>query len=130
MKSYSLLLAGLLAAPLSAMAGMSAMDNAQLSQVSGQAYVIKYGLLKVSVRDLAERNVKLGPLDVSGQARDFEADHPRVANAAHQTVVKTANTTIGVNKTITKVAVSAIPGAGLILGPIVSLAPTPTVSFK
>lgn len=74
--AFFLPLAGLLAVPFSASAAWTEMTEAELSTVSGQAYVVTFGRLEAPIADLTERNLALGPIDVSGKARDIESDYP------------------------------------------------------
>ncbi len=129
MKSYSLLLAGMLIAPLTANAGMSAMDNAELSNVSGQAYVVQFGPLQKTFKDLTERNLALGPLHFSDDARKFVADHPEAAGRIRQGVVLSTNVTSAVTKAVNTTLVAAIPFVGLVAGPIVALTPRIKIGY-
>jgi len=84
----ALLVAGLMAAPLSAMASMTAMDDNELSKVSGEGYVYSIGTRPILVvRGLDELNV----LGLSDAIRTFEADHPVATTAGHKFAVGVGN---------------------------------------
>lgn len=129
-RSVVLSLAGLLAVPFSVFAALSDMTEAELSTVSGQAYVVQFGPFETPVADLTERNVALGPIDVSGKARDIESDYPTLTGLARKSVVTTTNTALVAGKTTLIAGVATVPGVGTVVAPILSLTPTPSVRFE
>ena len=64
MNKFSILaiLAGI---PVSANAAMSEMSEAELASVSGQAWVIDLPHAEIRLDDLTERDLSIGPIDVS-----------------------------------------------------------------
>lgn len=135
MKKSSLLLSlgSLLTLPLPAMAGMTGMTemaDSELADVSGQAYVVQFGIFEKSFPDLTERNVALGPIDVSGKARDIEDGYPKLTGLAREGAVFTTNSAIVAGKTVVIASVATVPGVGTVVAPVISLLPTPTISFE
>lgn len=128
--AFFLPLAGLLAVPFSASAAWTEMTEAELSTVSGQAYVVTFGRLEAPIADLTERNLALGPIDVSGKARDIESDYPTLTGIARQAVVTTTNTTVAAGKATVIAGVATVPGVGTIVAPILAMTPTPSVRFE
>ncbi len=118
----ALLVAGLMAAPLSAMASMSAMDDNELSKVAGEGYVYSIGTRPiVAVRGLDERNVQIGSWQVSADIRTYESTHPKVAAAAHAFVAGVGNVVLGIAPTF-------IPGTSalyLLKAPSITYVPMP-----
>lgn len=131
MKSSLLLsLGSLLTLPLPAMAAMTEMADSELADVSGQAYVVEFGRYERSIADLTERNVVIGPLDVSGAAEGIEEDYPRVTASVRQGAVTTTNTALVAGKTAVIASVATVPGVGTVVAPILSLLPTPKIRFE
>lgn len=60
-----LYLATLAALPISANAAMVEMDDSALAEVSGQAWVIDLPHAEIRIDDLSERDLSIGPIDVS-----------------------------------------------------------------
>ena len=60
-----LYLATLAALPMSANAAMVEMSEDELSAVSGQAWVIELPNAEIRIDDLTERDLSIGPIDVS-----------------------------------------------------------------
>ena len=129
-RSALLSLAGLLAAPLSASAALSEMTEDELSTVSGQAYVVTFGRLEAPIADLTERNLALGPIDVSGKACEIESDYPTLTTLARRGAVTGTNAALVAGKTSLIAGVATVPGVGTVIAPILALTPTPTVRFE
>lgn len=129
-RSALLPLAGLLALPFSASAALSEMTEDELSAVSGQAYIVEFGRLEAPIADLTERNLALGPIDVSGKARDIESDYPTLTGLARKSVVTTTNTTLAAGKATVIAGVATVPGVGTVVAPLLSFTPTPQVRFE
>jgi hypothetical protein len=129
-RSALLPLAGLLAVPFSASAALSEMTEDELSAVSGQAYVLEFGRFERPIADLTERNVVIGSYDVSGKAREIEADYPILTNLARQGAVTATNTALVAGKTSLIAGVATVPGVGTAVAPILALTPTPTIRFE
>ena len=51
--------------PMSANAAMVQMDDSELASVSGQAWVIDLPHAEIRIDDLSERDLSIGPIDVS-----------------------------------------------------------------
>jgi hypothetical protein len=111
----ALLVAGLLAAPLSAMASMSAMDNAELSQVSGQAYVVSFGAKSFQIKDLTQR---------SAVAAAVANEFPGATNVIRQTVVLDSNAAIDAARA------AVLLTAGPLIVPLLPILVTPKVSYQ
>ena len=60
-----LYLATLAALPMSANAAMGQMSDSELASVSGQAWVIDLPHAEIRIDDLSERDISIGPIDVS-----------------------------------------------------------------
>jgi len=129
-RSVLLSLAGLLAAPLSASAALSEMTEDELSAVSGQAYVVTFGRYERSIDDLTERNVVLGPIDVSEKASKIESDYPTLTHFARTGAVNGANAALVAGKTSLIAGVATVPGVGAVIAPILTMTPTPKVRFE
>lgn len=74
MKSYYL--AAALMAPFSASAALVEMDDTQLADVSGQAWVIEFPHTQIRFDDLTERDFSLGPINISGLLAKLEGRFP------------------------------------------------------
>ncbi len=129
-RSALLPLAGLLAVPFSASAALSEMTEDELSAVSGQAYVLEFGRLEAPIADLTERNLVVGPIDVSGKAREIETDFPTLTNLARTRVVTGVNAALVIGKTSLIAGVATVPGVGTAVAPILAMTPTPTIRFE
>ncbi|HMM46095.1 MAG TPA: hypothetical protein PKE41_10780 [Candidatus Macondimonas sp.] len=129
-RSALLSLAGFLTVPFSVSAALSEMTEAELSTVSGQAYVVTFGRIEAPIADLTERNLALGPIDVSGKAHDIESDYPLLTGLARKSVVTTTNTALVAGKTTVIAGVATVPGVGMVIAPLLSLTPTPQVRFE
>lgn len=129
-RSVLLSLTGLLAAPLSASAALSEMTEDELSAVSGQAYVVQFGRFEAPIADLTERDLVLGPIDVSGKAREIESDYPTLTTLARTGAVTGANAALVAGKTSLIAGVATVPGVGTVIAPLLSLTPTPQVRFE
>lgn len=60
-----LYLATLAALPMSANAAMVQMADSELAAVSGQAWIIELPHVEIRIDDLTERDISIGPIDVS-----------------------------------------------------------------
>ncbi|MGB5235404.1 MAG: hypothetical protein WBN85_09570 [Candidatus Macondimonas sp.] len=127
MKKSSLLLSlgSLLTLPLPAMAAMTEMADSELADVSGQAYVVDFGRYEHAIPDLTERDIVL----VSDTARYIEADYPLLTGLARQGTVTATNAAIVSGKTAAIASVATVPGVSTVVAPILSLLPTPKISF-
>lgn len=74
----SLYIAALAALPLTAQAALTEMTDADLSAVSGQAWVVEFPHVEIRIDDLTERDLSLGPIPVSGLLAAVEGRFPRV----------------------------------------------------
>lgn len=132
MKKSSLVLSlgSLIALPLPAMAAMTEMADSELADVSGQAYSVEVGRYERTIPDLTDRNIVIGTLDVSGAARGIEEGYPQLTGVARQSAITATNTAIVSVKTAVIASTATIPGVGTVVAPILSLLPTPKLSFE
>jgi hypothetical protein len=59
-------------APMIANAAMVEMADTELGAVSGQAWIVETDHIEIRIDDLTERDLSLGPIDVSGILRSIE----------------------------------------------------------
>lgn len=74
MRAYPLL--ALAALPFSASAALTEMADTELSQISGQAWIISYPHLELRIDDLSDRDISLGPIPISGLISKLETLFP------------------------------------------------------
>lgn len=55
---------------------MIQMDDAQLADVHGQAWVVEYPHVEIRLDDLTERDFSIGPINVSGLLAKLEGRFP------------------------------------------------------
>lgn len=132
MKKSSLLLSlgSLLTLPLPTIAAMTEMADSELAGVSGQAYVAEFGNFEKSFQDLTERNVIVGPIAVSDAARSVEEDYPNLTALVRQGAVTSTNSALTAGKLALVASVATVPGVGTVVAPVISLLPTPKISFE
>jgi len=129
-RAFLIFLGLLFSSSLPAMAGLTEMADVELAHVSGQAYVIEFGGFEKSVADLTERNLAIGPLNVSENARAFETNRPVVTGLARQTIVNTTNLALVTGKTALIAEVALIPTVGPVVAPVLIFLPTPQIRFE
>lgn len=97
-----------LSLPFTASATMVEMDDSQLADVSGQAWIIEYPHVEIRLDDLTELNFSIGPINVSSLLGKLESRFPGPLESLRERFLNTLEFSVSLSAGVLRTVVPVL----------------------